>query len=197
MSLTSAEFANCMLSVNHAFLFVTHVCILLLLSWILYVCILFTTLWANSADDKLMIFFIIFPENRHWSIFHADYILGRWSSYFLGKTRKNMSLTSAEFAHCMVSVNQVYLFVTHVCIFSWVVFYMFVFCIPLYVQIQQMTSFFVFFLLLIFFQKMDIDILCRLFPGEMICIKWQHLFSGETRKVFQNLLNFFSQGAEC
>ena len=26
----------------------------------------FTTLWADSADDKLMIFFLIFPENRIW-----------------------------------------------------------------------------------------------------------------------------------
>ena len=25
-----------------------------------------TTLWANSADDKLMIFFLFFPENRLW-----------------------------------------------------------------------------------------------------------------------------------
>ena len=26
----------------------------------------FTTLWANSADDKLMIFFLFFSENRIW-----------------------------------------------------------------------------------------------------------------------------------
>ena len=26
----------------------------------------FTTLWADSADDKLMIFFLFFPENRIW-----------------------------------------------------------------------------------------------------------------------------------
>ena len=26
----------------------------------------FTTLWANSADDKLVIFFLFFPENRIW-----------------------------------------------------------------------------------------------------------------------------------
>ena len=50
-----------MVSVKHVFLFVTHVCILLfLLSCILYVCILYTTLWANSADDKFMIFFSFF-----------------------------------------------------------------------------------------------------------------------------------------
>ena len=27
----------------------------------------FTTLWANSADNKLTIFFLIFPENRIWN----------------------------------------------------------------------------------------------------------------------------------
>ena len=41
-----------------------------------------------------------------------------------------------QFARCMVNVNQVFLFVTHVCIFSLVLnFYMFVFFIPFYVQI--------------------------------------------------------------
>ena len=25
-----------------------------------------TTLWANSADDKLVIVFLFFPENRIW-----------------------------------------------------------------------------------------------------------------------------------
>ena len=25
-----------------------------------------TTLWANSADNKLMIFLLFFPENRIW-----------------------------------------------------------------------------------------------------------------------------------
>ena len=26
----------------------------------------FTTLWAFSADDKMMLFFLFFPENRIW-----------------------------------------------------------------------------------------------------------------------------------
>ena len=26
----------------------------------------FTTLWANSADNKLMTFFLLFPENENW-----------------------------------------------------------------------------------------------------------------------------------
>ena len=28
--------------------------------------LIFTTLWVYSADDKLMIFFFIFPENNIW-----------------------------------------------------------------------------------------------------------------------------------
>ena len=27
-------------------------------------CLAFTSLWAHSADDKLVIFFLLFPENR-------------------------------------------------------------------------------------------------------------------------------------
>ena len=27
---------------------------------------IYTTLWANSADDKLLIFFLFSPENRIW-----------------------------------------------------------------------------------------------------------------------------------
>ena len=38
------------------------------LSCILYVCILYTTLLANSADDKLMNFFVICPESRQIDI---------------------------------------------------------------------------------------------------------------------------------
>ena len=44
----------------------------LLLKWLLPVLRLFqhyltfTTLWAFSADDKMMLFFLYFPENRIW-----------------------------------------------------------------------------------------------------------------------------------
>ena len=33
-------------------------------------CLNFTTLWANSADDALIIFFLdlFFPENRIWHV---------------------------------------------------------------------------------------------------------------------------------
>ena len=30
--------------------------------------IAFTPLWANSADDKLVLFFLFFPENRLWHL---------------------------------------------------------------------------------------------------------------------------------
>ena len=66
MSLTSAEFAHCMVSVNQVFS-VCNSCIYFLLSCILYVCILCTTLCANSADDKFvfLLLLLFFPENGH------------------------------------------------------------------------------------------------------------------------------------
>ena len=36
-------------------------------------------LWVDSADDKLMIFFLFFPENRQTS--HAN-CLGKYKQYF-------------------------------------------------------------------------------------------------------------------
>ena len=47
----------------------------------------FTTLWANSADDKL-IFFLLFLENRIWNFMQIVNI----KSSFLGKIRKNISI---------------------------------------------------------------------------------------------------------
>ena len=37
-------------------------------SWVNCLCriLTFTTLWAFSADDKMMLFFLFFPENRIW-----------------------------------------------------------------------------------------------------------------------------------
>ena len=34
--------------------------------------LLFSTIWANSAEDKLMIFFLFFPENRFVNYFFGD-----------------------------------------------------------------------------------------------------------------------------
>ena len=139
-------------------------------------------------------FFVIFPENRHWLIFHADYLLGRQNSYFLGKTRKNMSLASAEFVHCMVSVNQVFS-VCNSCMYflSWVVFYMFVFCIPLCVQIQQMTSFFFF---LFFSRKWALTFYADCLLGRWFASNDNTCFLGKQEKYFR-ICWFFSQGAEC
>ena len=52
-------------------------------------CLTFTTLWANTANDKLMIFSLFFPENRIWQ-FMQNWLQWRqfvWNakSRFLGK----------------------------------------------------------------------------------------------------------------
>ena len=61
-----------------------------LLSW----CFTFlssTALWANSADDKLIV--LIFPRQQNL-IFHAKWRLFAWTakSCFLGNNKKNISL---------------------------------------------------------------------------------------------------------
>ena len=55
----------------------------------------FTTLWAFSADDKLIILFLILPRKQDLT-FHANCLLRRqfaWNvkSCFLGKNKKNIS----------------------------------------------------------------------------------------------------------
>ena len=55
-----------------------------------------TTLWANSTDDKLMIFFSYFPRKQAFA-FHANCLLRRqdaWNTkaYFLGKNKKTVSV---------------------------------------------------------------------------------------------------------
>ena len=51
----------------------------------------FTTLLANSADNKLVIFFLFFPENRFW-YFIKIVSIGEFAqnikNCFLGKIRK-------------------------------------------------------------------------------------------------------------
>ena len=52
---------------------------------------LYHSLWANSADDKLMIFFLLFSENRIWhfmQIVSTGNNLHKCESCFLGKVRK-------------------------------------------------------------------------------------------------------------
>ena len=60
----------------------------------------FTTLWANLADNKLVIFFLFFPENRIWHFMQIVSIgdnLHEMSKLFSGKkNKKNISMLSAE-----------------------------------------------------------------------------------------------------
>ena len=55
----------------------------------------FTIFWANSTNDKLMTFFLFFPENRFLT-FHANCPMGdnlheMSKTCFLGKIRKMLS----------------------------------------------------------------------------------------------------------
>ena len=59
----------------------------------------FTTLWANSADDKLVIFFFISPENRIWhfmQIVSAGDYLHEMSNPVSWKKYEKYFLSSAE-----------------------------------------------------------------------------------------------------
>ena len=57
-------------------------------------CLTFTTLLANSADDKLVIFFLLFPENRFWhfmQIVSSETICMKYQKLFSWKNKKNIS----------------------------------------------------------------------------------------------------------
>ena len=60
----------------------------------------FTTLWAFSADDKLMIFFLFFPENRIWHFMQivslGDNLHEMSNSVFWEKYEKYFKMSSAE-----------------------------------------------------------------------------------------------------
>ena len=71
----------------------------------------FTTPWANSADNKLMIFFLFFPEDRLYhfmQIFSLEDNLHEKSAYFLGKIKKKyFKMLSAEiFTQHAYSINE-------------------------------------------------------------------------------------------
>ena len=54
----------------------------------------FTTLWAFSADDKMMLFFLFFPENRIWhfmQIVSLETICMKCQILISGKNKKNIS----------------------------------------------------------------------------------------------------------
>ena len=61
----------------------------------------FPILLANSADDKLMIFFLFFsPENRLWNFMQMvssrETICMKWQSLFSWENTKNISKSSVE-----------------------------------------------------------------------------------------------------
>ena len=56
----------------------------------------FTTLWAFSADDKLMIFFLLFSENRIWHFMQIVSLHEISYPVFLKKIRKYFKMSSAE-----------------------------------------------------------------------------------------------------
>ena len=81
-----------------------------------------TTLWANSADNNLLIFFLIFPENRFWHVmqiaslkdltFHAncqapkETISMKCQNLFSGNIKKYFKISSANVLPSMLSVNR-------------------------------------------------------------------------------------------
>ena len=56
----------------------------------------FTTLWANSADNKCMIFFLLFPQNRLWHfmqiVSNGDNFHEMSKPVFWGKNRQMLSI---------------------------------------------------------------------------------------------------------
>ena len=52
----------------------------------------FTTLWANSADDKFMTFSLIFPENRIWHLMLIVSIGDSLHEMFLEKSKKKKKI---------------------------------------------------------------------------------------------------------
>ena len=53
--------------------------------------LIFITLWANSANDKLLILFLFFPENRIWHftqiVFIGDHLHEMSKPVFLKKKK--------------------------------------------------------------------------------------------------------------
>ena len=54
-----------------------------------------TNLWANTADDKVMVLFLLFfQQNRTWHVMQI--VSNEMSKCFLGKIRKNITMLSVE-----------------------------------------------------------------------------------------------------
>ena len=65
-------------------------------TFVLWALLTSTTLWADSADNKLMIFFLIFPGNRIWqyntNCLHWRQFAWNVKPCFLGKMEKSISI---------------------------------------------------------------------------------------------------------
>ena len=94
---------------------VTVLCFCLNLAWkwlIIPVNLTFTTLWFNSPDNKLIIFFLFFTDTYFigfgipCKLSPKETTCMKYWSLFLGKKKKNIiKLSSAEFSHKVVKVN--------------------------------------------------------------------------------------------
>ena len=67
------------------------------LIWASAGCILtFTTLWVNSADYKLMTFFLFFQENRIWQYMQNAYTGDNLPVLFFWNLEKHFNTSFAE-----------------------------------------------------------------------------------------------------
>ena len=110
----------CMHRMIWIFTFCTCSKTLYCLVWPIYlVSLTFTTLWAFSADDKLMIFFLFFPENRIWHFMQIVSLgdnLHEMSNPVFWENKKNLPkccllkilprVLSVNFYHSMGKIHQ-------------------------------------------------------------------------------------------
>ena len=131
-------------------------------------------------------FFVIFQENRHWYFMQII----SWREF----SRENKK--KYEFDICWICPLHGKCYsdfsVCNSCMYflSWVVFDMFVFCIPLYVQIQQMTFFF---FLLIFSKKWALTFYAVWLLGRSFASNDNTYFLGKHEKNFKICWIFFSR----
>ena len=78
----------------------------------------FTTLWAFSAENKLMIFFLFFPENRIWHFMQIkETICMKCQILFSGKIRKIFqSVVCLKFYPECLALNSVQFYVLYICV---------------------------------------------------------------------------------
>ena len=73
----------------------------------------FTVLWANSANDKFIIFFLIFPRKQDLTFHaHGDKLYGIQESCFLRKNEKIF-----QYTYCLLRILPRVLSIQHVPVF--------------------------------------------------------------------------------